>query len=378
MTFFSDIRKYKDNEDFFTASFVLLLNRNSSIKRAFLKDLVLKYTGRDLKKQAELKRIEKLITRGDFEFQNTKYGHGCELDMSIEVANDVIVFEHKLHGEENEGQLFKYLSLNDRYPDKKFWLVYITINYEELEERVEGHERFLGRFYWEDVYALIKKTSKKTNFRNDPLVYEFLDFMEEERMDPKEGLNKVGDKHLLEAVKFETRLLNIKGELCKTAEDLGYKLGSGIDDKRGFPFEEDFEGAYHLFRFDFFKERSRRVWGNEYGKKCYFQTVFFSYEKYGNYLITDLLIPELIFRKYNLTLNGIKMGVVGNRGLYYDKLTSEGRPSYYLSYATPFDKIIDFNEKTLKAQEVKFVKEFKHQLSVLSGLPITTKLIKSR
>ena len=69
-------------------------------------------------------------------------------------------------------------------------VAYITLAPDDIDKKTKQHKRFLGHFYWYQVYEIIEKHSK-----HDLIIENFLEYMRYKNMEPSHPIFR-GSYHI--------------------------------------------------------------------------------------------------------------------------------------------------------------------------------------
>lgn len=163
----SDEDKNSEEENYFTEAFKILLQNDLIFTENILSYFINKkgYNPMDIL-NSEIDKIET---------QKSDFDSGKKPDMKITLkSGKKFIIENKLRAQQGQNQLSDYIERAD-------FVIFITVNYEDIEPTISQDKKFLGHFYWNDIFEFINDYSKKSD--NQWLFKEFLQFMEGKQMD---------------------------------------------------------------------------------------------------------------------------------------------------------------------------------------------------
>ena len=160
-----------DEENLVTAIFVYLLNSSKSkhLQKKFLSHLLA-----DQKKSLKKELIRQFKNKPTIKSQVRSGDSVFDIEISAKVSDDKIIIENKVGSNPNTNQIEKYLKATRGY-------VALLTPSNVNSPKVRRNLRYLGHFYWQDVYTIIKNVSKKCRSQ---IMKEFLLYMEDKNMAP--------------------------------------------------------------------------------------------------------------------------------------------------------------------------------------------------
>lgn len=154
-----------EEENYFSESFKVLLQNDKEFTKKILEYFLKKKSYDPSKKlDSDIKSIKAQELISD---------KRPDIEITLESGKKFLI-ENKLRTQQEENQLSDYLERAD-------FVIFITLYYEAIDAKIEKDEKFLGHFYWYEVYDLIKKYYP--NPINQWLFNQFTKFMEGKQMD---------------------------------------------------------------------------------------------------------------------------------------------------------------------------------------------------
>jgi hypothetical protein len=155
-------------ENFITETLVYIFLNHPSVKKEFLKLIF----DNDIKKVQEFE---------DSTIQTQRSYCKSFIDIEFKAKSGKKIFvENKVNALESDGQIQKYLDL-----DEVNHVVYLTPIGHGGPSFTQNSDKFLGHFYWDGVFLIIKKYNLE---EKNEIISNFLEYLEENNMAPKKPL----------------------------------------------------------------------------------------------------------------------------------------------------------------------------------------------
>lgn len=189
------------SENFLTESFAYFLERDKAVLEAFI--------GRLLGLQIDVARYEVVTRLPEYLPGKTRFP---DLKLTLQTSNGesyVIISEHKWDSGIRLDQLADYEEILRSIDANHRHLV--TIVAHPKQKRDAGLARLTlptKQLLWEDVYSLLTHLSNK-----DPLLCEFLEFMESNRLNPGRPIDSETMKAFLRSSDFKAQLTRFANKL---------------------------------------------------------------------------------------------------------------------------------------------------------------------
>ncbi len=220
---FSQIERYQQEENIFTAVFAYILEQDNS---ALLHKFFDKHIGKEFWSSENEVKLQKRHTE-----RNDKKKKIDQPDITVETNKSIVFFEHKIKAKINKGQIEKYKDrLRRKYKIPNKCLVLITLKEAHCLE--ENNDVIFRHYYWSEIYDFLKTNIKKSN-RNNSIASEFLSYMEGKEM----NIDKITN------TKGLSSLLHFHNQLEKVCNKDGFEL---LDKKRA---DKEYNIDYKWFGF---------------------------------------------------------------------------------------------------------------------------------
>ena len=166
-----DEDKNSEEENYFTEAFKILLQNDLILTKKILSYFINK-KGHNPTDISNLE-IDKIEPQKSLGFDSRKKP---DITITLKSGKKFVKFviENKLRTQQGKNQLSDYLERAD-------FVVFITLYYEDIKPDISKNDKFLGHFYWCDIYNLIEK--HKLMSTNQWIFEQFMKFMEGKQMD---------------------------------------------------------------------------------------------------------------------------------------------------------------------------------------------------
>lgn len=238
--------KYAQRENLHTAFFAYTLNRDKNLLKYLLKRLL-----------ENRSKLLDSIKEKDFiiEIQEQDALERKKPDMTISTMNEnlTIYIENKIaspegkysDGEKEESQLNRYLKLARNNPSDEKFVLYITKNYEDINQDTEEHQNFGGQFTWSEISDFIEEYINQSNSESEKndITRQFLKYMEEYDLRGTKGFKKEYGEVWRNYVEFEEIRDEYINEIRNEIKQRFYKKYTTISKPE--KYEDDDKGIYY-------------------------------------------------------------------------------------------------------------------------------------